>query len=144
MPLSPRPEQMLAAILSLSEDGVLSFTLDGAIKSWSGGAERLYGYAADEIVGQPLARLLSLREIPAHGQLLRRAHLGQFARGETLERVHKDGSKVLVTLERAAIRNERGEVIELIESRRARAWQEEDPPMDGQLGSLLEQMPAVV
>src|SRR5438874_6054976 len=111
MPPSPRPEQLLAAILSFSEDGVLSFSLDGTIESWSRGSERLYGYAPDEMVGQALARLLPFQEVPAHAQFLRKAHLGDFSRQTTSERVHKDGSKIRVLLERAAILNERGEII---------------------------------
>jgi len=50
---SVRPEHLLATILSSTEDGVLSFSLDGLIQSWSRGSERLYGYAGAEAAGQP-------------------------------------------------------------------------------------------
>jgi PAS domain S-box-containing protein len=53
MPPILRPEHLLAAILCSTEDGLLSFSLDGTIQSWSAGAERVHGYAATEITGQP-------------------------------------------------------------------------------------------
>ncbi len=59
MPLQLRTEHLLAAILSSTEDAVLSFALDGTVQTWSPGAQRLYGYAESEIVGQPLTRLLA-------------------------------------------------------------------------------------
>ena len=58
MPHCLRAEDLLAAILSSTEEGLLSFALDGTIQTWSRGAERLYGYTEAEMRGQPLARLL--------------------------------------------------------------------------------------
>ena len=48
----------LAAIVASSDDAILSKTLDGIVTSWNRGAERLYGYAAAEMVGQSLSRLI--------------------------------------------------------------------------------------
>ena len=143
MPLSPRPEQLLAAILSSSEDGLLSFSLDGTVQTWSRGAERLYGYTFNEMVKQPFARLLPFREIPAHALLLRDARCGNFSRQTTAERVHKDGSPIHITLQRTAIRNEQGEVIEVMEIGRTLECSDA-VRHQGQLRSLLEQMPAVL
>src|SRR5256885_2782187 len=144
MPPSPRPEHLLAAILSSTEDGLLSFSLDGNIETWSRGAERLYGYTDEEIMGQPAARLMPLYEIPVHAELLRKINSGTFARHENTERVHKDGSKFRVALQRDSVRNERGEVTGILENARVLGWHAEGPPVDGQLRPLLEQMPAVV
>jgi PAS domain S-box-containing protein len=68
-----RPEHLLAAVLSSTEDGLLTFALDGAIHTWSRGAEHLYGYSEAEIAGQPLARLLPVSEAPTYEGLLRAA-----------------------------------------------------------------------
>src|SRR6266478_3332566 len=65
MPPSLAPEYVLAAIMSSTEGGLLSFSLDGTIQSWSRAAEQLYGYAAAEITGQPVSILLPICEMPA-------------------------------------------------------------------------------
>src|SRR4029077_19808898 len=94
IPPSLRPEHVLATILSSTEYGLLSFSLDGTIQSWSGGAEQLYGYAAAEITGRPVTMLLPIYEIPAYEQLLRAAQDGIFACCENAERLRKDGSRI--------------------------------------------------
>src|SRR3712207_6497407 len=48
----------LAAIVESSDDAIIGITLDGIILSWNAGAARLYGYAAEEVVGQPIALLI--------------------------------------------------------------------------------------
>src|SRR5437764_14824115 len=50
--------QQLAAIVTSSEDAILSFTVDGVVTSWNRGAQSLYGYSAREIIGRPLAVLV--------------------------------------------------------------------------------------
>src|SRR5882762_10718226 len=116
-----RPEYVLAAILSSTEDGLLSFSVDGTIHSWSRGAEQLYGYAAAEITGQPVNMLLPIYEIPAYEQFLRAAKDGVFACRENTERLRKDGSRIRVALKRAAVRDETGSVMGILETARPKA-----------------------
>src|SRR5258705_3412519 len=110
MPPSLRPEHLLATILSSTEDGLLSFSLEGTIQSWSCGAERLYGYSAQEIAGQPIKTLLPIYELPACEDLLRSAKEGTLDCNENAERVRKDGARIRVVLKRAAAIPERGGV----------------------------------
>jgi len=139
-----RPEYVLAAILSSTEDGLVSFSVDGTIHSWSRGAERLYGYAATEITGQQLNTLLPTYEIPAYEKFLRAAKDGTFACCENTERLRKDGSRIRVALKRAAVRDETGAVTGIVETARAEGLQAQNPAADEQLHLLAEQMPAIL
>ena len=51
-------EQLLAAIIGSSQDAIISSDCDGVITVWNPGAERLYGYAASEAIGQPVRLLM--------------------------------------------------------------------------------------
>jgi diguanylate cyclase (GGDEF)-like protein/PAS domain S-box-containing protein len=139
-----RPEYVLAAILSSTEDGLLSFSVDGTIHSWSRGAEQLYGYAAAEITGQPVNMLLPTYEIPAYEKFLRAAKDGTFACCENTERLRKDGSRIRVALKRAAVRDETGAVTGIVETARAEGLQVQSPAADEQLHLLAEQTPAIL
>jgi diguanylate cyclase (GGDEF)-like protein/PAS domain S-box-containing protein len=144
MPPSLRSEHVLAAILSSTEDGLLSFSLDGKIQSWSAGAEELYGYAAAEMTGQPVTLLLPLYELPAHEEFLTSAKNGAFRCCQTAERLRKDRSRVEVALKRAAVRDETGETTGIVETARAHRRRAESAATDGQFRPLVEQMPAIL
>src|SRR5712692_8711827 len=118
MLLSPRPEQLLGAILESSEDAILGVALDGTIESWSRGAERVYGYAAAEITGQPLKRLLPLHEIAAHEKELGAARAGEIRCHDNAERLHKDGSLLQIAVRHTPLRDEEGRISGILESGR--------------------------
>jgi diguanylate cyclase (GGDEF)-like protein/PAS domain S-box-containing protein len=141
MPETVAPERLLAAILGSTEDGLLSFALDGTIQTWSRGAERLYGYAAAEMTGQRLARLLPVSEVPVYDGLLRAAINGDFPHCENRERLHKDGSVLRVTLAHIPIRNEQGEITGILERGRVPSWSNGSKTPEAQLRFLAEQMP---
>jgi diguanylate cyclase (GGDEF)-like protein/PAS domain S-box-containing protein len=144
MPPSLRPEHVLAAILSSREDALLSFSLDGSIQSWSAGAERLYGYPAAEITEQPVTLLLPIYELPAHQELLASAKNGTFHCCENAERLRKDGSRIHVALNRAAVRDETGAISGIVETARENGWHAQGPAAGEQLRSLVGQMPAIL
>jgi diguanylate cyclase (GGDEF)-like protein/PAS domain S-box-containing protein len=104
-------EQLLAAIIGSSQDAIISADCDGVITVWNPGAERLYGYAASEAIGQPV-RLL----IPSARRVEERTVLGRALAGEQVEhyqteRVCKDGSVVIVSLSISPIYDLDGRVI---------------------------------
>lgn len=103
--------QRLAAIVESSEDAILSLDLDGTIATWNRGAEKLFGYVADEIVGKPIFSL-----IPSDRQQEEPAILQRVARGEQVQqyetlRLTKDGGTVEVSLSVSPIMDSSGTII---------------------------------
>jgi PAS domain S-box-containing protein len=101
----------LAAIVESSDDAIISKNLDGVIVSWNKGAERLYGYTAEEIVGKPLAILVP----PEHSDELP-AIMERLKRGERIEhyetvRVRKDGGRLDVSLTISPVKGPHGTII---------------------------------
>ncbi len=101
----------LAAIVQSSDDAIVAIDLDGVITSWNQGAEHLFGYTAQEAVGQPVTMLTPPEGIEAEKNILERMWAGErINHFETLRR-RKDGSEVGISLTMSPIRNVRGEVI---------------------------------
>lgn len=103
--------QVLAAIIESSEDAILSKNLDGIITSWNRGAEHLFGYTADEVVGKSVTVL-----IPDDRQDEEPSILARLRRGERIEhyetvRRRKDGSLVDISLSVSPIRDASGRVV---------------------------------
>src|SRR6266545_3612604 len=94
-----------------SDDAMVAIDLDGVITSWNQGAEHLFGYTAQEAVGQPVTMLTPPEGIEAEKNILERMWAGErINHFETLRR-RKDGSEVGISLTMSPIRNVRGEVI---------------------------------
>src|ERR1700734_357764 len=105
---NPWCEQMLTAILEAAEDAIVCMALDGSIRLWSVGAERLYGYTSPEITGHSMAAGLPIYEVPALETILAGARDGGMIDRETVERLHKFGSKLSVAVRRSVMRDEQG------------------------------------
>jgi diguanylate cyclase (GGDEF)-like protein/PAS domain S-box-containing protein len=144
MPPSLRPEHLLAAILSSTEDGLVSFTLDGMIRIWSLGAARLYGYSIAEMVGESMTRILPRREVRPFKEFLNNMQKGNCTCCEQAERLRKDGTKIHTKLVRREVRDENEKIIAVLEIARTNGWQPGDSVADVELRPPLEQMPAVL
>jgi PAS domain S-box-containing protein len=102
---------LLAAIVDASDDAIISKTLDGVIRSWNAGAERLFGYTAGEAVGHPITLI-----IPPELQDEERTILGRLRRGERVDhfetvRVARDGRRLDISLTVSPLFDEDGQVI---------------------------------
>jgi diguanylate cyclase (GGDEF)-like protein/PAS domain S-box-containing protein len=138
-------ERLLAAILESGEDAVLSVSLDGTIETWSRGAERLYGYTANEITGQSLSSLLPLYELQTIDTLLSSAATKGYQSCEKTERLHKNGSRILLTVRRSLIRGEDGNVEGILERAREQDFRTLLASPEGILQRLLmEQLPGLL
>jgi PAS domain S-box-containing protein len=103
-------ERRLAAIVQSSDDAIYSVTADGLIEDWNAGAEHLYGFLAEEIIG----RHVSVTAPPERGdevsENIRRAMAGEHVREETV-RLAKDGRSIDVSLTISPIHDREGSVI---------------------------------
>jgi two-component system CheB/CheR fusion protein len=116
-----RTEKILrehAAIVEFSQDALVGVTLDGMIQSWNPGAERLYGYAAREAIGQPISSLAPAEQAPAQVAQLAGARTGTVAGPVATVRRHKDGSHINVDLTVSPIRAADGTVASIAEASR--------------------------
>ena len=101
----------LAAIVTSSTDAIISKTLDGTITTWNNGAERLFGYQAKEIIGQPVTRLLFPDSVEEETKILDRIRLGErVAQRETVRR-HKSGLAIDVSLTISPITDATGTIL---------------------------------
>src|SRR5919197_1915531 len=95
----------IAAIVESSEDAIFSKTLDGTITRWNTGAERLYGWTAEEIVGKTVMLLVPPERQPEVADILRRLSRGERIEHHETRRVRKDGSPIEVSLSIAPLRD---------------------------------------
>ena len=103
--------QRLVSIVESTDDAIISKDLDGVIVSWNPGAQLLFGYAAEEVIGKPITIL-----IPADLQAEEPKILERIRRGERIEhyetiRRRKDGRLVDVSLTVSPMKNDRGTII---------------------------------
>jgi PAS domain S-box-containing protein len=101
----------LAAIVASSDDAILGKALDGTITSWNAGAERLYGYTAAEIIGQPFSLLVPPDRAEEARQSIRRIQQGERLSHFETVRQRKGGSRVDVSVSYSPIRDDEGRVI---------------------------------
>jgi PAS domain S-box-containing protein len=103
--------QILAALVESSQDAIVSKDLNGIIQTWNLGAERLFGYLAEEVVGKPVVILIPADHADEEPEILRRIRRGE--RIETYETVRqrKDGSLVDVSLTVSPVKDQSGRIV---------------------------------
>jgi len=113
-----------------SDDAILAKDLDGIITAWNAGAQRLFGYAAEEVVGKPITILIPLDRHEEEPRMLARIRAGErIGRFETVRR-RKDGSLVEVSLSVSPVKDADGRIVgaskivrDITEQRRAQERQ---------------------
>jgi len=106
-----RERALLAAIVSSSDDAIISKTLDGIITSWNPAAQRMFGYTAAEMIGRPLAVL-----VPSDRADEEPTILGKLRRGERIDhfetrRQRKDGTVIDVSVSISPISDAEGKIV---------------------------------
>jgi PAS domain S-box-containing protein len=101
----------LAAIVDSSDDAIIGKSLDGTIRSWNKGAERVFGYAAEEVIGKPISLLLPPGRQGEEPEIVQRLKKGERVDSfETLRR-RKDGQDIHASVTISPIHDSRGNVI---------------------------------
>ena len=103
--------RQLAAIVESSDDAILSKDLDGVITSWNRGAEQLFGYTAGQMIGQPVALIISAEHPNEEPDILRRIRRGERIEHYETKRRRLDGSLVDVALTVSPIKDAEGRII---------------------------------
>jgi len=101
----------LAAIIESADDAIITKTLQGVITSWNRGAERMFGYAASEVIGQPVTILIPDDHIDEESAIIARLRAGEHIEHYETVRLRKDGTLVDISLTVSPIRDANNKVI---------------------------------
>jgi PAS domain S-box-containing protein len=141
----------LATIVESSEDAIISKSLEGIVTSWNEGAWRLFGYSAEEMLGQPVSRIIPPERFEEEEEILARLRRGErLDHYETVCR-HKDGRLVDVFLSISPIRDSSGRIIgaskiarDITEQKKAEAAMKQAHERLQEQAAVLELAPVLV
>ncbi len=106
-----KAQRRLAAIIESSEDAIASKDLNGIITSWNKSAERLFGWTAEEIIGQSVTLIIPKELHDDEPKILRKIRAGERIEHFQTVRVHKNGHRIDVSLTVSPIKDAQGNVI---------------------------------
>ena len=100
--------RVLAAIVESSDDAILSKDLSGIITSWNSGAERIYGYSEEEMIGQPVTRLFPPDNLEEFEQIMAHIRRGERVDHHETRRMRKDGTPLTVSVTISPVKDDTG------------------------------------
>jgi PAS domain S-box-containing protein len=101
----------LSALIESADDAIISKTLEGIITSWNAGAERVFGYTADEVIGKPITILIPKDHENEEPAILARLRAGERIEHYETIRVRKDGRLINISLTVSPIIGPHGQII---------------------------------
>ncbi len=107
----PQAAAHLAAIVESSEDAIISKDLNGIVQTWNAGAERIYGYTAEEMIGKPISVLLPADRQNEERDILDRIRQGDRVKHFETTRIRKDGRPIYVSLMISPLRGQDGSIL---------------------------------
>jgi PAS domain S-box-containing protein len=108
---SEREIQRLASIVESSEDSIVGYNLEGIILNWNDGAERVYGYSADEIRGKHVSDLMNPSQWEENLQNIEKIKRGESVSHFETSRLRKDGSEIDVSITLSPIKDVDGKIV---------------------------------
>jgi PAS domain S-box-containing protein len=103
--------QRLASIVENSDDAIISKDLNGIITSWNRGAERIFGYLAEEIIGRPITVLIPADRLDEEPRIIERIKRGERVEHYETVRQRKHGSLIDISLTISPVRDEKGKIV---------------------------------
>lgn len=100
----------LATIVEASDEAILSCSVEGPVTAWNKGAEQMFGYSADEIIGEYFATLVPPERLGEEIEVMQRVLTGEVVRNHETRAMHKDGHRVDVMLTVSPIKGVDGRV----------------------------------
>jgi PAS domain S-box-containing protein len=101
----------IGSVVDSSDDAIVSKNLDGIISSWNKGAERLFGYAAEEAIGQPITMIIPQDRLDEERQILTRIRRGERIDHFETIRQRRNGSLVAISLTVSPVKNSEGKIV---------------------------------
>jgi PAS domain S-box-containing protein len=101
----------LAAIVESSEDAIIGKRFDGVITTWNHGAEKMYGYSAEEMLGQPFEVIISPEHREELHALIEKVRLGEAVSRVEMECLTKDGKRLNVAMSVSPIKDHEGRIV---------------------------------
>ncbi|MBT9505087.1 sensor histidine kinase [Rhodoferax sp.] len=108
---SPLASELLAAIVDSSDDAILGKDLNGIITSWNLGAQQIFGYTAQEMIGQSILRLIPVELADEEDRILDKLRAGQKVKHFETRRVSKSGQFLDVSVTASPIRDASGKIV---------------------------------
>jgi PAS domain S-box-containing protein len=105
------PDSHLAAIIESSDDAIISKTLEGIITSWNPAAEKIFGYTAEEAIGQPISIIIPPDKGEEEPAILARLRRGERIDHYETTRVRKDGTRIEVSITISPVVDAAGKII---------------------------------
>lgn len=104
-------QSRLAAIINFSDDAILSKTLDGILTSWNRGAEKIFGYIPEEVIGKHVSILIPPERFDEEPKIIERIRRGESIDHYETVRVRKDGSRIHISLSVSPVMDSKGNII---------------------------------
>lgn len=103
--------QLLASIVESSNDAIIGKSLDGIIQTWNAAAEQLFGYTAEQAVGQHISLIIPPERLTEEDQIIASLKAGKRIEHYETERVRSDGRRITVSLTISPIKDQSGNVV---------------------------------